>query len=81
MAELGKIQCPRSLHGISAFCCPQNLQLLAQITNAFWTHCKPGQYPATVKEKPTTSVGIGLANEFVDPHKNRKRAWPDCFGN
>lgn len=81
MTELGKIQFPRSLHGISAFCCPQNLQLLAQIANVFWTHCKPSQYPVTVKEKSTASVGIGLVNEFVDPHKNHKRACPDFSGN
>ncbi|KAI7856631.1 hypothetical protein BDC45DRAFT_533595 [Circinella umbellata] len=35
MTELGKVPFPKSLKDISAFCCPQNLQFLIQVTNAF----------------------------------------------
>ena len=80
MTELGKIQFPKSLNDISAFCCTKNLQFLAQLTNAFWSQCKPSLSPSTIKERSTKSVNISLLYEFVDPHKNRKRACHDFFG-
>ncbi|KAI8330666.1 hypothetical protein EDC96DRAFT_528088 [Choanephora cucurbitarum] len=79
MTELGKVSFPKSLKDISAFCCPQNLQFLIQVTNAFWSHCKPSLSPLIIKERSSRSVNISLY-EFVDPHKSRKRTCHDFFG-
>ncbi|KAI7874007.1 uncharacterized protein EV154DRAFT_527502 [Mucor mucedo] len=79
-AELGKVSFSKSLKDISAFCCPQNLQFLIQVTNAFWSHCKPSLSPSVIKESSSRSVNINLLYEFVDPHKSRKRTCHDFFG-
>ncbi|KAI7887055.1 uncharacterized protein EV154DRAFT_573864 [Mucor mucedo] len=53
--ELGKVSFSKSLKDISAFCCPQNLQFLIQVTNAFWSHCKPSLSPSVIKESSSRS--------------------------
>lgn len=81
MTQIGKLDFPRSLSDLSSFVCPQNLQLLLQLTDAFWTNCKKCEDPTLLKEKSTKSISLGLLYHFLDPHKNRRRDCPDHFGN